>query len=315
MKTLFYACFLTLFSQLATAQNVPNNGFENWATTANSIEKPVNWQTTDDLLGSIYPGPAGSYFDTKSVTKSSDAHGGRYAARLSTVSLTNTMGATIQLTGYMALGNRVRVDAANNVYSGLPYTARPTQMQFYYKLTGPGAATDQPGIQVLLTRTTNGTSQIIGGASTVLTPTTGGYALGTLTLSYTASTLPDSVTIYASSGNVQTPQAGTTLLLDDISFLGTGLAVRADASLQELLSVAPNPSPAGRFVISSPAEPALAAAPLTVLDVTGRVVVRQPAQAVPTPERTLDLSGLSTGIYLLRLDSKHGALLRQLVVK
>ncbi|QKG54550.1 T9SS type A sorting domain-containing protein [Hymenobacter sp. BRD67] len=188
-------------------------------------------------------------------------------------------------------------------------------MQFYYKLTGPGAATDQAAIQVVLTRSVNGTSTLIGEADATLAPTTGGYTLGTLTLNYSSSALPDSVTIYAASGNAQTIQAGTALQLDDISFIGTGLAVRADAGLQAQLTVSPNPSPSGRFVISSPSEPALAAAPLTVLDALGREVLRQTPQAVPTGTRELDLSNLPLGIYLLRLDSKQGALVRQLVVK
>ena len=48
---------------------------------------------------------------------------------------------------------------------------------------------------------------------------------------------------------------------------------------------------------------------------TGRVVQRQPALAVPSPTRELDLSSLATGIYLLRLDSKDGVLVRQSTIK
>jgi hypothetical protein len=317
MKPFFYSpclLLLVLATRPVSAQAIPNNGFELWTTTANSVEKPTNWQTTDDILTSISAPPAGYYYNTGTITKSTDAHGGSYAISLATLTL-GTGANTTQIPGFIVLGNRVKTDAQSNVYAGLPYTARPTQMQFYYKLTGPGAATDNAGIQVLLTRTTGGITQPIAQASTVLTPTTSGYSAKTLTLTYSSSAAPDSITIYAASGNVSTPKAGTTLLLDDITLSGTALAIRADVALQELLTVAPNPSPAGRFVISSPAQPDLAAAPLTVLDALGRTVVRQPAQPVATTERTLDLSSLPLGIYLLRLDSKQGTIVRQLVVK
>ena len=93
------------------------------------------------------------------------------------------------------------------------------------------------------------------------------------------------------------------------------MATRANASTQAQLIVAPNPSPAGRFQLSAPTAPALASAPLTVLDLTGRVVLAQPALVMLSPTRELDLSSLRTGIYVLRIDSKEGLLTRQLVVQ
>ena len=315
MKPFFYSFtwLLALTAHLASAQNFPNNDLESWSTR-NGVEKPTNWQTTDDILDFITGEPAGS-FQTGAVAKVTDAHGGAFAAKITTVGVPTNSGSTVPFPGYLALGNRVVLDASGNVFAGLPYTSRPTQFQFYYKLSGPGAAIDQAGVQVVLTRTTNGTSQIVGGASTTFTAAASAYTLVTLPLQYSASLLPDSITVYATSANVETPLVGTTLQLDDFSLSGGALAVRADASLQNQLLVGPNPSPAGRFVLSSPTEPGLAAAPLTVLDVTGRTVVQQPAQAAPTGRRDLDLSALPVGIYVLRLDSKQGVLTRQLVVK
>jgi hypothetical protein len=315
MKLSFYALtwLLGFSAQLANAQNFSNNGLESWNGRA-GVEKPINWQTTDDILDFVSRSPAGSFY-SGAVTRTTDAHSGAFAALLTTVRVPINGGSTTPVAGYIVLGNRVVVDANNAILGGLPYASRPTQLQFYYKLSGPGAATDQAGVQVLLTRTTGGTSQVVGRASMRLAPATSTYTLATLPLQYSSSALPDSITVYAVSGDVSQPQVGTALKLDDFSLNGGTLAVRADASLQSQLVVGPNPSPAGRFVISSPTTPSLAAAPFTVLDVTGRTVAQQPAQAVPTGQRDLDLSALPVGVYVLRLDSKQGTLTRQLVVK
>ena len=305
MKQPFYFTWLCAFLLTATtvaAQNVPNNTLDTWAVRS-GIEAPTGWLTLDDalpLLVKNFP-----RLNTGTTLKSSDAHSLPYAAQLLTVNFQNQA----TLPGYLILGNRLDV----NILGGLPYTTRPTQMQFYYKLTGP--VTDSAVVQVLLTRTANGQPQLVGKGGMVLKPTSNGYTQLSIPITYGSSAQPDSVRMFFSSGNANKITVGTSLLLDDITLSNTTLATRADAEFQTQLTVAPNPSPAGRFVISSPTQPDLAAAPLTVLDALGRIVVRQPAQPVATSERTLDLSSLPLGIYLLRLDSKQGAIVRQLVVK
>ena len=317
MKQVLYAGLLLVGlmlggSRAGCAQAIPNNGFETWATRGTG-EAPANWLTTDNLIGA---GTSGQLPNSGTVTKSTDAHGGSFAAKLTSTTLTSSSGSAV-VEGILILGTKLggQVSYAGYPIGGIPCAVRPTQLQLYYKFTGPAA--DAPITTLLLTKTgTNGAlPTIVGGGVLALTPTTGGYTAVTVNIPYNTTDTPDSLRIQFSSGTAATITAGSTLLVDDISLLGAALAVRASASLQELLTVAPNPSPAGRFVISSPAQPALAAAPLTVFDMLGREVVRQPAQLVPTATRELDLSGMPVGIYTLRLDSKQGALVRQLVVK
>jgi len=314
MKKFLYALFSLALAAgyTAQAQALPNLNLETWATR-NGQEAPTNWQITEDIIAAISNQPASAYnFGT--VKKTTDAHGGTYAAQLITSNVQATNGNNVQLPGYLVLGNRVQLDANYNIYAGLPYTGRPTQMQFYYKLTGTSAGADQAVAQIVFTRSTATTYQQLGGGSLVLTPSST-YTLATIPIQYQGTTAADSVTIFFTSGTASTITAGTTLQIDDITLSGGTLATRADASVQELLTVAPNPSPGGRFVISSPTRPALAAAPLLVLDALGRVVAQQAAQAAPSGQRELDLSSLSTGIYLLRLDSRDGTIMRQLTVK
>jgi hypothetical protein len=317
MKFLYRMLLLTgwLAGQgfVATAQNVPNNGFETWASPT-TVEQPANWRTTDDIIAYFNGGNASNY-NIGSVTKSTDVHGGSFAAKLTTVSVPANNG-NVTLPGILIAGTKFGGPYNLDGYplGGVPYTSRPTQFQFYYKLTGPAA--DSAVAVALFTSTSSiGKVTAIGSAVQVLAPTTGGYAALTLPIQYASSAMPDSVRILFASGDANKITVGTTLLIDDITFSGAPLAVRANADVQEQLTVSPNPSLNGRFQLSAPTQPMLAAAPYTVVDMLGRVVAKQPALAVPSPTRDVDLSGLMAGIYLLRVDSKQGILVRQLIVK
>jgi hypothetical protein len=316
MKTIFYAITLAcsfLATLGATAQTITNSGFETWATR-NSAEAPANWLTLDDILAFEDPGYV---YNTGVVTKSTDVHSGSFAAKLTNTTFTGQNGASLVQEGVLVLGTKLSGRAYYNDYpiGGLPSTTRPTQFQFFYKLTGPSS--DVAVATVLLTKksATGGLPEIIGGGTLTLTPTNGSYVGVSADIPYSSTATPDSVRMQFSSGTAATLAAGSVLLIDDVSLIGGALPVRADAGTQALFTVSPNPSPAGRFRLSAPDQPALASAPYAVLDLTGRVVAQQPALAVPSPVRDIDLSSLSTGIYLLRVDSKQGALVRQLVVK
>jgi hypothetical protein len=310
MKTHFHAGLVAVSTFLLTsahAQTVANLNFETWSTrtttVAGGVEAPTNWLTFDDVISSAAgtPLPIG----TTTTTKTTDAHGGTYAARLET-KVFALVGQAIP--GVLVLGSRF-IDFGS-LYGGVPYTARPTQMQFYYKLTRTGGTPDAAGVSVSLSRTTGGVSTDIALANQSLLPASA-YTLVTVPLTYTASTTPDSLHIEFYSSAVQAPTAGTTLFIDDITF-GTPTATRAGL-LDAPVSVAPNPSVDGRFELRSP-EPALLAAPFAVTDLTGRVVLQAPT-ASPATSRTIDLSTQAAGLYTLQLHTDRGMVVRKLVVR
>ena len=310
---LFGPVLLLLGSRAASAQAIANLNLETWGTR-NGVEAPANWQTFDDVLAFERPG---STFDTKTTTKSTDAHSGSFAAQLTNTTFNGTQGPFVQ-EGVLIVGQKLSGNVTANGYpiGGAPYSGRPTQLQFYYKFTG--LAADSAIVTLLLTKKSSVPGKIpdlVGGGTITLDPTRVGYVSLTADIPYFLPDRPDSIRLQFISGTSRIITSGATLLVDDISLIGGVLPVRADAGTQAQLTVSPNPSPAGHFHLSAPNQPALASAAYAVLDLTGRVVAQQPALAVPSPTRELDLSNLSTGIYLLRVDSKQGALVRQLVVK
>jgi hypothetical protein len=310
MKTLFRMSFALglLGASLATAQGqtIPNGGFETWAAR-NGVDSPTGWLTTDELVAAISP----ISFATGAFTKVTDAHSGTYAARLE--SKATLLGVA---PGALAVGAKVGPNLT--LPGGIPFTGRPTMLQFYYKLSGTPPATASEGAfaQVALTRTVNGTVQTLATAKQVFSTVTSTYVLAQVPLTYTSSAMPDSVHLILSSGAIISANgatAGTMFLVDDVSFTGTATATR-DAALSATLSVAPNPSADGRYVLSG-AAPALLAAPLAVVDATGRVVRREAARVGSPATRALDLSGLAAGLYTLQLLADQGLLTKKLVVE
>ncbi len=300
------AAFSCLALAPAHAQTVANGDFETWAVR-NGNDSPTGWLTTDDVAMSLLPIPLA----TGTFTKTTDAHSGTYAVRLETK--TTLLGV---LPGAVGIGTKVGADIT--VPGGVPFTTRPAQLQFYYKLSGPQPATASNGAfaQVALTRTTNGSIQVIATAKQVLTTVTSTYVLAQVPLTYTSSASPDSLRLVFSSGIISlsagaTATAGTVLQVDDVAFTGTVTATR-DAALSAALTVSPNPSPDGRYVLAAP--PTLLSAPLAVLDATGRVVWREDARSQLAATRALDLKGLASGLYTLQVFANQGLLTKKLLV-
>jgi hypothetical protein len=319
MKKTLYACLtaagLLVSAAAAQAQTIANLNLETWATR-NGAEAPTNWLTTDDDFASQFGAPSGT-FNFGTVTKSTDKHGGTYAAKLTTSTITIPGVGSGPAAGTLILGAKTGIYTLGGVsIGGSPLAARPTQMQCFYKLTGTAAAADSALALVYLTKTTNGVPSIIGLGQQYLAAAANYTALSVpITYSAASSATPDSVHIVFSSGFADNITLGTALFVDDITITGVNLATRADADVQAQLSVSPNPSTGGRFQLNAPEAPALASASLTVSDMMGRTVAQQPALAVPSPTRELDLSSLTTGLYLLRLDTKQGTVVRQLTIK
>jgi hypothetical protein len=294
------AGILALFStgSALAQQAVPNGTLETWAQRGAS-ESPQSWLTLDDVIAEVV-GPLP--FSTNTTVKSTDKRSGNFAAKLETQNFQDNF------PGFLVLGSRI--GNSNTIGGGIPYTSRPANLQFYYKMTGPAA--DSAGVQVALYKTVNGNAEIVADAFRILTPQAG-YTLVTLPLTYRRSDIPDTLQIAFASGLAENITAGTSLFIDDVSMTGTVQAAWNPA-LDAALSVYPNPSPSGEFRLSSVANPAVATAPYTISDATGRVVRTVAAAPLSLAGgRPVELRGLPAGVYLLQLNTPDGPVTRKLI--
>lgn len=302
MKRLPLCAALLLAARLpALAQQLPNKGFETWTTTA-AGDRAQNWLTTDDLLQATLGIPIA----TGTVSKTTDAYAGSFAARVETKNVA-PFGV---FPGYLVLGTRLNL--RDGGFGGVPYTGRPMALQLRYKLSGSQAAADSATATVLLTRTVNGQSQPVAEGQLVL-PAAATYTLATVPLNYYGAQTPDSVRIVLNSGQATTLTAGTTLLVDELNLTGTTTATRPDAHAN-CLTLYPNPSADGLFTLDAAHEPALLATPLIVSDLLGRPVLTQ-AAGPAAPSRVVDLRGQPAGVYTLRLATAQGPIVRRLVIQ
>ncbi|TGE22430.1 T9SS type A sorting domain-containing protein [Hymenobacter aquaticus] len=286
----------------ASAQTLPNGNLETWANRGAALA-PTGWFTFDDILSSIgFPLPTGT------TTRTTDKHGGTYAAQLE--AKTNALlGATFP--GVLGIGSNPNLDA--DFPGGIPFTARPANMQFYYKLTGTAAANETAGAQVVLTKWNGTEAELVGGAAIELAPAAG-YTLVTLPLDYISSVAPDSIRILFVSSTAEEPTVGRLLFIDDVVMSGTATPTR-DAERNAAVSVYPNPSADGLFLLTHTKQASWSRAAFTVTDATGRVVLRQPEAAANSfGPRRVDLRGQKAGMYTLLLDTPDGPVVQKLLI-
>lgn len=313
------ASLLTASTTSAQVATVPGGNFDTWITR-NSLEVPQNWTTIDEAL-KLGLGPLGGLYNTVTVTKDAGSRTGAFAAKMET-KLDPFIGTLLgPVPGGVILGSInatdldvVVEDRDISTAGGLPFTTRAASMQFYYKLTGTNALADSAFALVSLTRTVNGTVQTIATGEVRLQPATA-YTLNTLPLTYRSSLTPDSVHIAFVSGLAVAPTAGTILTVDDVTMNGV-VASTQNPALAAALTVYPNPSASGEFRLASLSNPAVATAPYSITDATGRVV--RSAVAAPASlaaGRPLELNGLPAGVYLLNLRTPEGPVTRKLMLE
>ncbi|MCB2407647.1 T9SS type A sorting domain-containing protein [Hymenobacter lucidus] len=304
-KTLVRLCLTALTTAVslsATAQTLPNGTLETWQTRGTALA-PTSWFTFDDVLAN-----SGFPFPVSTTSQTIDKHGGTYAALLENKS-NPIFGFTFP--GILGLGAGATIDS--EFPGGIPFTGRPANMQFYYKLTGAAAATEMAGAQIILTKWNGTETTVIAAGADELAPAST-YTLRTIPLQYASSATPDSIRIVFISSTNDAPTVGTSLYIDDVVLSGTATPT-LDAARNAAVTVYPNPSADGLFMLSTSREANWVRAAYTVADMTGRIIVRQPAApANASGLRTVDLRGQRAGVYTLRLDTPDGPVIHKLLI-
>ncbi|WP_400194212.1 T9SS type A sorting domain-containing protein [Hymenobacter sp. B81] len=298
---------LFAFSPGVSAQQLPNGGLENWTSNPLRGNVPQGWLTADDLIGAAF----GITVPTATTLRSTDRRSGNFAARLETKTVALLQNALVP--GGLIIGSKINLGRGQ--HGGVPFSTRPANMEFYYRLSGVNLDQDSAYVNVILTRTVNGVIEPLASGELYLkqAQAASAFTRTTVPLLYGSSAAPDSIRIFFTSGAGETLNPGTAFIIDDVAMTGTATATRDNKST--VLSVYPNPSTGGLFTIDARQEPALLKASLTVTDITGRQVFAQAAPAGPSPTRTVDLRGQPSGIYTLRLTSRQGTSIRRLVVR
>jgi hypothetical protein len=283
IQLLTLACCLAAYFVLPAQSQIPNGDFESWtAGTGGQFEEPSsNWWTSLNAL-KLLGAPA-------TVVKTTDAHSGTYAAKMSSAQWN-----TLLLPGLLVCGD-FDATASTFLVTGQPFTDRPAVLNGWFKYFP--ANNDSAGIAALLTRwnAAAGRRDTLAIAAIVLYDTVANYTAYNLPFVYSSLTLaPDSIilALVSSQGGSQfIGQVGSTLYADDLGFDYIAMATDAQTPIGFL---SPNPVSNGQLHITLTS----GQAQLRISDVLGRTRL---TQALRGRTHELALADLEPGMYFVEL--------------
>ena len=207
MKKLCILIFSFLVVSAMAQTQIPEGGFNNWTpSSTNTYYEPAGgWWTTLNFLASL-GGPV-------TVSPTTDAHSGEYAARLETI-----LWGDFLISGLLASGNFVMTPPY--IQNGRPFTEKPSIFKGWYKYTPVNG--DSAGIGAILTKFNIDTGQkdTLATAVKAITNNVGTYTQFEIDFDYKITgTDPDTIIIvFTSSGDGGNflGEVGSTLLIDDV---------------------------------------------------------------------------------------------------
>jgi hypothetical protein len=266
---LVFVCALAFLIPALTEAQIPNAGFETWAGGL-----PTGWITTNVPPIAV------------PVTQTATAHSGSSALMGTVVSLAG-------ITSYPPF-----------LWSEFPVAQRYATFSGWYSFSAVGGDSLFGWLVMYKASAAIGYS-FFNNKSTRAT-----YTQFNVSIGYFASGVPDSCAMYfgitGSSANKDTIHVGSTFNLDDLSLSGTATGVAELPAQPAAFSLSQNfPNPFNPSTLIRYQLPGAGPVRLTVYDILGREVATlvDGMQAQGTHEALFDGGGLSSGVYLYRIQT------------
>ncbi len=268
--TLLTALCLMLLTGYNYAQTIPNAGFESWTNT----HKAEFWNSLDTMSG-------------YSLTQSTDAYSGTYAAKLATF----TVLFVIKVPGIMTLGDF----QGTNTAGGIPCTDRPTRLNGYYKFTSGSG--DSMRVYVQLTKYLGGSTQTVGDAYFWTNTSAVAYSELSVDINYYLPDSPDTMNITFLSSSYPAHD-GTALYLDDLSF--ETVSDVKETNIEKPVTVYPSPVINTLYIGNLPLN---GKNTVTIYDMLGKDVKNLVSSN--KQEEIISVSALTDGIYYVKVISEN----------
>jgi hypothetical protein len=200
---------------------LPNFSFENWGypdSSEGKYKEPCGgvWTSTNGISTQI---------NLTTLTQSTNAQNGTYAAKLTTVSVLGPIiGPAILFTGRFKTYNIDYTDILKNAELGVPFTMKPKTLDGYYSYNPVNS--DSALASVLLTKYNTGTNarDTIGYGEFVAKSKVSAYTSFSVIIDYSftnGTDIPDSILVmFASSKGIEglKGETGSTLYVDNCGF-------------------------------------------------------------------------------------------------
>jgi hypothetical protein len=284
-NNLIFSCVL-LISLNAFGQ-IPNAGFETWIS-AGSFEDAQDWTSYNQYT---------QFASITTVSKTTDAHSGTYAALAETKSFFNTItGIQDTVPGIMVTGTDI-LSSGN----GFPFALRPDSLSAWYKYSPAGS--DFAGIGVILSKwnSSNGSRDYIASGEISIFSAAASYTYGSAPLTYFMPDVPDTAFVYLSSSNGSIFFPGSVLTVDDISFV-TPVGTEEISGMNSF-NVTAYPNPASGNINIKLLSPG--AVIISIYDITGRIIYS--ADSHGNSSVNIDLNYWNSGFYSYIISTKDGS--------
>ncbi|MFN8254865.1 MAG: PCMD domain-containing protein [Bacteroidales bacterium] len=303
MKKIVYCLLLLCVQNLIPAQyQLFNKDFEEWVempTSGGNVQylKPYGdiWATSNE---------ASMVFVSKpSVTRTTDAYNGTYAAKIETVQLGTSKGSGTIFTGVFKIDV---INPLNSTKFGIPFTDKPISFRGFYKFIP--VANDSFDIETYLTKWDNVNKRRDTIAAAVISREQSMVAVSDYTefnlfYNYYSQETPDSLTIIMASsadGANFNAAVGTVLIVDAISLEYYPLSVENKIQKRNL-KVFPNPV-SQDLTIQSEKENLK---DLRIYNSTGKLVL---VRKIKSNNESVPMNGMSPGIYYYSIGKADGTI-------
>lgn len=295
MKKNLLTIIVSLLSVYCFAQQdtIANAGFEQWNFNP-QYDDPVNWTTLNPLASAL-----GAQLAYK-ADASGEYHSGTAAIKLVTTSVTG-----IGITPAILTNGMINVQT-QSIEGGSAMNSRPMSFGGWFRFDP--ISTDTAFFNVRLTKwnTVMNSRDNIATIDTVITGTSGAFVNFELPFEYYSTETPDTVLLLFGSGTNTAPQEGSALFVDDLYYT---YPQGIEDATEFGVSVFPNPA---LNTIRIGNENGLRFSQAHIFSIDGKMVMNE---SLANRAATIDVSGLTTGTYLLRLETMDGQQMIQKFVK
>ncbi len=272
-----------------TTQNVPNAGFENWKSFGS--EEPFGWNTFNTLFQLVGIPPY--------AFKSNDAQEGNYAMEINTIMA--NIDSNAQPFGIVTTGQLMGDDFGG----GFKLNNKPDSVTFYYKYDNSKNTDDTALFYISFSKfnPTLNKSEIVD-SNMLFLPGTADYTYKSLTFNLAAKDI-DSTNIVVGSSNFLNPAVigiGNKLKVDNILLYFKGVGIPVD-ELKAGLHIYPNP--ANQYISFDNRDRDITG--IVVTDLTGKVVMEEDYSSGSANLKSVNVSGLQNGIYLVTVFDNNGS--------
>jgi hypothetical protein len=272
-------------SLIGSTGQIPNGDFEYW-TPAGS-EEPDNWLTSN--AASMNSGGP-------SVTKTTDAYEGQYAARLENMVIMNSDTMSFITNGHIG---------QNGPEGGMPVTHNPDKLSFYYKYFPVGPDTALAAL-ISYRYDATGDSTVKIEEIYVNLNSVSNYTYFEIQATYDSVPLADTVNIAFSAGNVEEDTAyvgvGSVLYVDDVQ-----LTFKPKINIQELEKLFKKsivyPNPAYTKVYIDPGYIKTGDYYFSLFDSFGKLIFNKPLKFSGGNIPEISFKGTDAGLYTYRIQS------------